>query len=232
MEYLAAISVLEQADLLATRLGDFDTLSRLYMPLQEARRQSRQRAGEGIVRLDLLEPPDRPFDPIELATRYPHGQLLVAGHARLTPARSLRALQRQRMQYAETFLAAWYDVGAARAVLIVPNDEVAIPEASRVRSIDDLIRLMPPHSVILPESELPTGERAGSTQTFAWTMALWERLHLPYLAMAKAVSDPTRRIEACRRVIAVDPACEPAHQLLVEAARVLHRENPRSATVG
>jgi len=232
MEYLAAISVLEQADLLATRLGDFDTLSRLYMPLQEARRQSRQRAGEGTVRLDLLEPPGQPLDLVELATRYPHGQLLVAGHARLTPSLSLRALQRQRMQYAETFLATWYDVGAARAVLIVPHDVVAVPDASRVRSIDDLTRLAPPHSVILPESDLPTGERPGNTRTFAWTMGLWERLHLPYLAMAKAVSDPLRRIEACRRAIVVDPACEPAHQLLADTARALHRGNLQASTAG
>lgn len=232
MDYLAAISVLEQADLLATRLGDFDTLSRLYLPLQEARRQSRQRAGEGIVKLDLLEPADRSFDPVELAQRYPHGQLLVAGHAQLNASRSLRAVQRQRMQYAETFLAAWYDVGAARAVLVVPVDQVAVPESSRVRSIDELLRLAPPHSVILPESDLPTGERPGDTRTFAWTMNLWERLHLPYLAMARATSDPIRRIDACRLAIVVDPACEPAHQLLSETARALHLERPSASSSG
>ena len=47
MEYLAAEAVLVEADHLATTRGDFDTLARLYMPLQEARRQRRQRCGEG-----------------------------------------------------------------------------------------------------------------------------------------------------------------------------------------
>lgn len=232
MDYLGAISVLEQADLLAMQLGDFDTLSRLYMPLQEARRQARQRAGEGIVRLDLLESPGQPCDAIELARRYPHGQFLVAGHARLAPSMALRAIYRQRMLYAETFLAAWYAVGAGRAVLVVPTTSVAVPEQSRVRSIDDLLRLAPPHSVVLPESELPTGEQRGNTDTFAWTMGLWERLHLPYLSIARSVSDCLRRIEACRAAIAVDPACEPAHQLLSEAARTLHRSTLQAAVAG
>ena len=44
-DYLRAEATLVQAEQLAIQTGDFDTLSRLYMPLQEARRQKRQRCG-------------------------------------------------------------------------------------------------------------------------------------------------------------------------------------------
>src|SRR3954447_17392790 len=53
MNYLAAERTLEAADGAAWAARDWDTLGRLYMPLQEARRQKRQRCGEGIVVLDL-----------------------------------------------------------------------------------------------------------------------------------------------------------------------------------
>src|SRR5277367_1099885 len=53
-DYLAAEAALVEAETLAFALADFDTLGRLYMPLQEARRQRRQRCGEGIVCLDLI----------------------------------------------------------------------------------------------------------------------------------------------------------------------------------
>src|SRR6478752_3970854 len=54
MEYLAAERTLERAEAIAWDARDFDTLARLYMPLQEARRQRRQRCGEGVVCLDLI----------------------------------------------------------------------------------------------------------------------------------------------------------------------------------
>ena len=41
MEYLAAEKTLVEADRLATKLEDLDTLGRLYMPLQEARNSGR-----------------------------------------------------------------------------------------------------------------------------------------------------------------------------------------------
>src|SRR5437867_2547154 len=79
-DYLAAEATLVEADRLASELEDFDTLARLYMPLQEARRQRRQRCGEGAVVLDLIATsPDSDPDPQQLIEQYPHGQLLVAG---------------------------------------------------------------------------------------------------------------------------------------------------------
>src|SRR4051812_8009067 len=78
-EYLAAEATLVEAERLATSLNDFDTLGRLYMPLQEARRQRRQRCGEGVVCLDLVS--DGPDDRVEgrhVIENFSHGQLLVA----------------------------------------------------------------------------------------------------------------------------------------------------------
>src|SRR4051812_45174447 len=80
MDYIGAERALVEAESIALRENDFDTLSRLYMPLQEARRQIRQRCGEGDVRLDLVaESANEKLDPERIVADYPHGQLLVAG---------------------------------------------------------------------------------------------------------------------------------------------------------
>ena len=52
--YWDAERALAQAERIAWEARDWDTLARLYMPLQEARRQRRQRCGEGVIALDLL----------------------------------------------------------------------------------------------------------------------------------------------------------------------------------
>jgi len=225
MRYLDAERALEHAERRALDARDFDTLSRLYLPLQETRRQIRQRCGEGIVRLDLLASgPDDTPDPEALIDRYPHGQLLIAGWGSVAPAVRFRALARERKLYVETFLAAVYPVnGSGRVVVIVPTPDVALPDVVD-RGVDDLIRRVPAHALVLANTELPSGERQGTTQTFAETMAMWERLHLPHLSAADATSDPVRRIDAYRRTINVDNACELAHQKLSSVARELGRQ--------
>src|SRR5580693_101087 len=80
MEYLAAERSLAAAEQIAWDARDFDALSRLYMPLQEARRQRRQRCGEGAIRLDLFSRgPNESLDPRQIVDQFPHGQLLIAG---------------------------------------------------------------------------------------------------------------------------------------------------------
>src|SRR5438105_7803913 len=107
MEYLQAERTLERAEEIALKLEDFDTLSRLYMPLQEARRQIRQRCGEGIVCLDLIASgPDDPISAQHVVENFPHGQLLVAGWGTIAPAIELRKLQQRHGLFVETFLAA------------------------------------------------------------------------------------------------------------------------------
>src|SRR5881398_4097480 len=105
MEYLPAERMLERAEAIAWDARDFDTLARLYMPLQEARRQRRQRCGEGVVCLDLIAAgPDDHIDGRHIVENYPHGQLLVAGWGTIEPALTVRALQREHELYLEIFL--------------------------------------------------------------------------------------------------------------------------------
>jgi len=225
MDYLAAESALVSAEEIAFREGDFETLARLYMPLQEARRQRRQRCAEGIVCFDLVA--QRPSDALcgeDIVQRYPHGQLLVAGWGSIEPAREVRQLQRDRALYVETFLAVAYPIAADVAVAIVPLEDVALPPVDAIQSIDDLIPRLPAHSIVVSRNELPRGARPGDWKTYAEVMSMWERLHAPFLAAADQTVAPLARIEAYRKTIRVDYACEFAHQRLSDTARGYARE--------
>src|SRR6476660_6397786 len=93
MRYLEAEATLARAEAEAWEKRDWDTLARLYMPLQEARRQRRQRCGEGVVALDLVaQGPNDNLDARRVLENFPHGQLLVAGWRTIEPAIWLRRL--------------------------------------------------------------------------------------------------------------------------------------------
>ena len=225
MDYLRAEAALAEAERHAWEARDWDTLSRLYMPLQEARRQRRLRCGEGLVVLDLLaQGPDDRVDGRHVVENFPHGQLLVAGWGTVEPGLRVRALQAEHGLFVETFLAAVYPVGAGRAVAVVPTGDVRLPPPAAHATIDRLIADLPPHCIVLKADELPVGTRRGNTQTYAQVMDLWERLHLPFLAAADMQADPVRRIEHYRHTIDVDYACELAHQKLSAVARELGRQ--------
>ena len=218
-DYLAAEEVLAQAESLAWNAQDWDALSRLYMPLQEARRQRRQRCGEGVVKLDFAGT----IDPAEIVARYPHGQLLVSGLGSIQPALEVRGLAKEQKRYVEAFFGAIYPMGKTSVIAIVPTADVALPPADG-RSIDKLLATLPPFSIVLSPDEIPRGERLGSDATYAETMAIWERLHAPFLAHAEATADPVRRMAAFRKTIEVDYACELAHQHLSKVAHQLARK--------
>ena len=228
MDYLGAEAALAEAERHAWAGRDWDTLARLYMPLQEARRQRRQRCGEGTVAVDLLaEGPDDYVDGRHVIENYPHGQLLVAGWGSIEPARRVRQLQAEHGLYVETFLGAVYPVGRGdprRAVVIVPRDDANLPPPRPANSLEELMSFLPQNCLVRWADELPRGSRGGSTQTYAEVMALWERLYAPYLAAADAEVDPVAKMEGYRQTIRVDYACELAHQKLSDAARELGRE--------
>jgi hypothetical protein len=220
MDYLAAEVTLLEAERVAFALDDFDTLSRLYMPLQESRRQIRQRCGDGSVELNILASgPDDPLDTDAIVAQHPHAQLLVAGWGSIEPALRVRQLQSERRLYVETFLGAVYPMGASRAIAIVPLADVRLPDPANISSIDQLIAKLPPHSIVLSESDLPRGAARGNAQTYAATMGIWERLHGPFLATADMQVEPRKKIEGYRTAIRVDYACELAHQKLADVAR-------------
>lgn len=222
--YIEAEKELKLAEREATARHDWDSLSRLYMPLQEARRQRRLRCGEGEVCLDLLATgPDDLIQGQQIIDNYPHGQLLVAGWASIEPALEVRRLQPKYDLYVEVLLGAVYPLtGGKTVVAIVPDGREVLPDA-RPRSVDALRELLPKGSLIIPAGELPTGSRRGNAASFGRIEAMWERLHRPYLTVADAMEDPLRRIEAYRHVIEIDYACELAHQNLAGAARGLAR---------
>jgi hypothetical protein len=99
-------------------------------------------------------------------------------------------------------------------------------------NVNALTRRLPPFSILLADDEVEKGARHGSTETFARTMALWERLHLPFLNAANDLKDPLRRIDAFWRTIEVDYACEKAHQWLAETAIELARTRRRAKEAG
>ena len=228
MEYVEAEQTLASAEQIAWDARDWDTLSRLYMPLQEARRQRRQRCGEGVVALDLIsDGPEDEVDGNRIVENYPHGQLLVAGWGTLAPALRVRELQREHKLYVETFLAAVYPVGsgdsAARVIVVAPSEDVKFPDV-HYRNVDELIRHLPPHCIVLSRDELPAGIRKGDTNTYAQVMAMWERLHAPFLASADMQVDPVQKIDAYRGTQRVDYGCELAHQRASDVARTLGRK--------
>jgi hypothetical protein len=229
-EYLDAEAALAEAERRAWAARDWETLARLYMPLQECRRQRRQRCGEGIVRLDLIAngPRDR-LDAEAILASHPHGQLLVAGWGEVAPAARVRELAAERKLYVETFLAAVYPVttdaspaGQSRIVVLIPSAEGHLPDPTP-RSKTALYAMLPPQALALPVRELPAGDRRGDTKTYAEVMALWEKLHRPFLATADAEPDLARRMAAYRATLAVDYACELAHQKLSTAAHGMAR---------
>src|SRR5688500_6275219 len=169
-EYLESEATLAAAEVEAWGRRDFDTLARLYMPLQEARRQRRQRCGEGVVCLDLVATgANDHVDGRRVVENYPHGQLLVAGWQSLEPAMALRQLARQHELYVETFLAAVFPMGAGRVVVIAPTEDVGLPKAD-FRSVEELVGKLPAHCIVLGIDELPKGIRKGTTNTYAEVM--------------------------------------------------------------
>lgn len=219
-DYLGAENSLAAAERIAWKNRDWDTLSRLYMPLQEARRQKRQRCGEGIICLDIVaDGPDDCVQAERIIEEYPHGQLLVACWGNLGPALRVRELAAERSLYVETFLAAAFPMkdSVPPMIAIVAMGDTKLPPPTP-RTKQELMALLPIGSLVVSSDDLPPGETNGDTRTYADVMAVWEKLHRPLLEAADRIEDPVQRMEAYRRVIRVDYACELAHQKLSAVA--------------
>jgi hypothetical protein len=202
MEYLGAEKTLGAAEELAWDARDWDSLGRLYMPLQESRRQRRQQCGEGMIRLDFIaEGPTERLNGKEIVQTVRQGQILVAGWGSIQPAVEARRAQKELGLYVDVFLAAAYPTDQGRMVVIVPGEDAMLPATPSRIEISDV-------------------ELAG-VKTYEGVMEIWERLHAPYLAAADGTVEPVVRMEAYRRTIGVDYACELAHQRLADVARGL-----------
>jgi hypothetical protein len=208
MEYLVAEKTLARAEELAWGQKDFDALSRLYMPLQEARRQRRQRCGEGVIRLDFLATgPGDPLDGAKIVKEIHHGQILIGAWMSMQAAINARRSAAELGLYVDVFLAMtrYKGSGKDRGVRILPAPEDAVESSA--------------NCIEMEPNDL------AAVKTYPGVMAIWERLAAPFLAAADAISDPIARIEAYRKTITVDYACELAHQRLADIARKLCVEN-------
>jgi hypothetical protein len=227
--YLEAEEVLVQAEREAYRLHDWDTLSRLYMPLQEARRQRRQKCTEGIVSLSLIS--QNPNDHIlgrHVVENYPHGQLLVAGWGTIEPAMQTRKLQARFKLYVEVFLGAVYPLlGGGHAIVIAPHEQVVLPEM-RPRHLEEFRQVLQPGCIVVREEDLPPVPQRGDMLLQARLQGWWESLSRPFLLAARETLDLRKRIDAYRKAIRVDYACELAHQELAATAHELSRLTVRS----
>src|SRR5436853_2317855 len=193
--YWAAEKILARAEQIAFEQREFETLSRLYMPLQEARRQRRQRCGEGTVHLGLIaKTASEKLSPQQIVAQYPFGQLLIAGWETIEPAVQFRRLAAERNLYVDTFLAAVVPSHDGPRIAIVP-EELHLPD-------------LPPHALTYKPDELPSSPCKGNYETYSSIMQIWESLHTPFLQMADAEQDPMKKIEAYRRTIRIDYACE------------------------
>jgi hypothetical protein len=215
-DYLAAEEVLEKAVHLAADSGDWDTVSRGLMPLQEARRQARQRCGEGEVDLTIRLPHGVATDEKAaqawaegFLSQHGEGQFLVAGHDSLLPAIKLRELASKRKLYVECLLAKWTKNATGNVLVKVLAE--ATGDADLERS-DDQLQLK---------------QAQGDTHSYARVMKLWEDLAMPALRQAQTIAHQLKNkqatmrqvFEAYIRVIRIDNACELAHQELAACAK-------------
>jgi hypothetical protein len=223
-EYVEAEQVLIRAESEALKLRDWDTLARLYMPLQEARRQRRQRTLQGLFCLDLIsEGPDDHIEGRHVLDNYPHGTLLVSGWGTIEPALQARKLQARFKLYADVLLGATYPlIGGGQVVVVIPHEHAILPPVCP-RRLGEIGGVMPAHSLVFREGELPEGPRQGTPELISRVQGWWEQLHWPYMVDARDTRDLRRRIGAYRRAIEVDYSCELAHQELCDTARQLTR---------
>lgn len=220
--YLDAAGTFSAAEQRAWDSRDFDTLSRLYLPLQEARRQIRQRCAEASVAPLIYREGSITTEPSELARLHPQGEVLLAGWGTIEPALQMRRLAVQRKLYLEVFLAAVYPLApSGRAVVIAPLPDSPLPAPIQRRS-EDLATLLPFGCLLLMEDEIDR-ESLGAASWNEYLLSLWERLHAPFLSAAADEPDPIRRMQAYRLTLQVDPGCELAHQFLADIARHLAR---------
>src|SRR5438132_7746862 len=183
--YLAAEKILAGAEQIAFDQREFESLSRLYMPLQEARRQRRQKCGEGTVHLGLIaKSATDKLSAQQIIDQYPFGQLLIAGWGTIEPALQFRRLQTQRDLYVDTFLAAVFSTTEGPMIAIVP-EESPLP-SSNPKSFEQLRRLFPPHTLFFKLDQLPSIPKKGTYETYSHVMQIWESLHSPFLQLPDA----------------------------------------------
>src|ERR1700722_11881215 len=118
MEYWEAELTLVQAEAIALKTEDYDALARLYMPLQEARRQRRQKCLEGPVRAIVAGNAADVISPEKLLRDFKQGTLFIAGWDSTRPALQVREAIASFRLYVDVFVAS---ISESPKILVEPN---------------------------------------------------------------------------------------------------------------
>lgn len=230
--YVAARKDLEAAEAIAWRIGDSQSLARIYLPLLEARRQIRYQAAEGMI---VITRPG--LSPREFSNEWRQFQTAEAGTliyscnagraARRAAARivgSVNHLSRRTGKCLESlvcifqgndrFIASQMDITAAGALPVTQTQlQTDVGE-----STEPSLEIPLPPAGIYRGSDIGLGAMARESLLVAWeALALrFQRRHPP----PKQLS-PWEEMAWLRLALRVDPACEPVSMRLIALAQNL-----------
>lgn len=203
MDYLACEDLCFAALAQARERGDWAYYSAILLPLQEARRQRRMIAAEGIVRLGTAKLAK--IDAQEILSQLPAGCVVLTSPHTPADAHKLAISARQKRQHVEV-LFAQPDDGRWLLRSFAPNSNVSCSVAA------------PPAELL--ERWLKPGEMPAAAD---WFLDACEMLGDAALAAVKPVSPTVKdlaRMEACLDIVTDH---EQIHQQLGSLARALVR---------
>lgn len=234
MDYLAAEALCLRALQAARAAADWAYYARILMPLQEARRQRRMIAAEGVIRLGtarLTQSADRWLDSIDagcIVVTHPHGA---------ADARALEEAARAQQRYIEVLFAdnapdaemwtlrahhgpevrcdrlapptAWQDTWLPPGEPAdIPSDADDARDADDAESIDD-------------EAEESTASAVAAFTPADWFIDATEALGDAALAQVTALPGRRDRIAQLEQMLQVVTDHEILHQRLGDAARAM-----------
>ncbi len=209
MDYIACERLCQQALDAARRDGDWWTYSRILLPLQEARRQRRINASEGVLRLGSTS---LPVDIGEWADQLTCGSIVLTRPHKVEHARALLERAREEGRYVEVLLAECSaDSPTWRVVsFMTPDPSVTTAPAPPAEWRDKWLTPAGMAAVAC-ENQHPSD----------YFLDLTEALGDQVIAAAMAEDDPMKQFERLERGLEVLTDHEKLHQRLTEAARRL-----------
>lgn len=225
MDYLTCEVKCLQALVLARREQDWDSYSRILLPLQESRRQRRMIAAEAIIRLGST---DLPADPESWLIALPEGCIVVTHPHTLEDAKLLRDTAWRRRLYVEVLYA---DNPASDPIWKLTTFDGPSATCYKPAPPAAWIDRWLSHSASAPGSSPAPGssesaDSAGprlqlSTSPADWFLDAAEALGDATLELAQAhpYASPAEKVDALRRCLDSVTDHEIIHQELASAAR-------------
>jgi len=231
MDYAASEKQCLEALSRARAQGLWHVYARVVLPLQEARRQRRMTAADGVIRLGSASLAGTPSD---WAQHMSDGGCLVLTHPHTAAdAGALRGLLIEQGLPVEVL---WADCGVDAQTWTVRSfsdntlavDLPAPPAAWRDTWLGPGQSTPPAQTG--GTTPTPSGATRAAMQTSAtpadWMMDAMEALGDRALALCQQTEDPARRLTQLEASITAAPDHELLHQHLADTARRLHRATP------